>query len=402
MPTYQYEAADASGRTEKGRLHAESERHARQTLRARGLLALGVREAGIQRAGAGLRFGPRLSDAELGWLTRQIASLLLAHLSLEGALTATLDQAENRHTQQLLASVLADVRAGHRLGQALAAHPRDFPEVYRALVDAGEEAGDIAQIMVRLAGYIESRGSLRGKVLNAFIYPAIVSVVSIGIVVFMLSYVVPQVVGAFTRTAQQLPLLTRIMLAGSDFVRAWGLPAAAGLAGLFALWRLRLRAPAARLAWHARKLRLPLFGRYTLGVDVARFAATLAILTDSGVPLLAALEAAERTLANDRLRAAVRDATARVREGSPLAQALQTQKVFPSLLIHMVASGERSGELPAMLQHAAQTLSADLERRAMTLTALLEPVMILVMGSVVLLIVLAIMLPIMEINQLVR
>ena len=401
MPTYQYEAADAAGQTEKGRLHAESERHARQSLRSRGLLAISVREAGIQR-GAALRFGPRLSDAELGWLTRQIASLLIAHLSLEAALTATLDQAENRHTQQLLASVLADVRAGHRLGQALAAHPRDFPEVYRALVDAGEEAGDIALVMSRLAGYIESRGALRNKVLNAFIYPVIVSIVSIGIVIFMLSYVVPQVVGAFSRTAQELPFLTRAMLAGSDFVRDWGLPVGLGLALLFILWRWRLRAPAARLAWHARKLRLPLFGRYVLGVDVARFAATLAILSDSGVPLLKALEASERTLNNDKLRAAVHDATVRVREGGQLAQALQTQKIFPSLLIHMVASGESAGELPAMLQHASETLSADLERRAMTLTALLEPVMVLVMGGIVLLIVLSIMLPIIEINQLVR
>jgi len=401
MPTYQYEAADAQGRTERGRLHAESVRHARQSLRARGLLALSVREAGLAR-GAALHFGARLSDAELGWMTRQIATLLLAHLSLEAALAATLEQAEHRPTQQVLASVLADVRAGHRLGQALAAHPRIFPEVYRALVDAGEQAGDIARVMARLADYIESRSHLQNKVLTAFIYPAIVTLVSIGIIVFMLSYVVPQVVGAFSRTAQTLPLLTRAMLAGSDFVQHWGLTTGLALAGLFALWRLRLRQPAARLAWHARKLRLPVLGRYALGVDVARFAATLAILTDSGVPLLTALQAAQRTLANDRLRAAVQDVTERVREGAPLAQTLHAQKIFPALLVHMVASGERSGELPAMLQHAAKTLSADLERRALTLTALLEPIMILVMGGIVLLIVLAIMLPIIEINQLVR
>jgi len=401
MPTYQYEAADAQGRTERGRLHAENARHARQSLRARGLLALSVREAGLAR-GIDLRVGARLSDTELGWMTRQIATLLRAHLSLEAALAATLEQAEHRPTQQVLASVLADVRAGHRLGQALAAHPRIFPEVYRALVDAGEQAGDIARVMTRLADYIESRGHLRNKVLTAFIYPAIVTLVSIAIIVFMLSTVVPQVVGAFSRSAQELPLLTRAMLAGSHFVQHWGMATGLGLAGLFAVWRLHLRQPAARLAWHARKLRLPVLGRYALGVDVARFAATLAILTDSGVPLLAALQAAQRTLANDKLRAAVKDVTERVREGAPLAQTLAAQQVFPALLVHMVASGERSGELPAMLQHAAQTLSADLERRAMTLTALLEPIMILVMGGIVLLIVLAIMLPILEINQLVR
>lgn len=402
MATYHYEAADAGGRTEKGRLSADSARHARETLRARGLLAISVREAGMRSAGGAARLGARLSDAELGWLTRQIASLLMARLSLEAALTATLDQAENRHTQQVLASVLADVRAGHRLGQALAACPRDFPEVYRALVDAGEEAGDIALVMSRLANYIESRGSLRNKVLTAFIYPVIVTVVSIAIVTFMLSYVVPQVVGAFSRTAQQLPLLTRAMLAASGFVQDWSLALTAALVLLFVLWRLRLRKLPARLAWHTRKLHLPVFGRYALGVDAARFAATLAILSESGVPLLRALEAAERTLSNERLRSAVRDATERVRQGGPLAQALHAQKVFPPLLIHMVASGERAGELSTMLQHASDTLSADLERRAMTLTALLEPLMILVMGGIVLLIVLAIMLPIIEINQLVH
>lgn len=402
MPTYQYEAADAAGRTERGRLHADSERHARQTLRARGLLALSIRDAGVRQGAGALRFGPRLADSELGWLTRQLASLLAAHLPLEAALAATLDQAERRHTQQVLVSVLADVRGGHRFGQALAAHPRDFPEVYRALVDAGEEAGDLAEVMSRLADYIESRGELRSKILTAFIYPAIVTLVSIGIVIFLLSYVVPQVVGAFSQSGQELPALTLAMLAASDFVRDWGGVVVLVLAGLFGLWRLHLRQPAARLAWHTRKLRLPLLGRYALGVDVARFAATLAILTGSGVPLLTALEAAGRTLNNERLRAAVRDATARVREGGSLAQALLAQKVFPPLLIHMVGSGESAGELPAMLQRAAQTLSTDLERRAMTLTALLEPLMILVMGAVVLLIVLAVMLPIIEINQLVR
>src|SRR5690606_2221812 len=197
--------------------------------------------------------------------------------------------------------------------------------------------------------------------ISAFIYPIIVTVVSIGIVIFLLSYVVPQVVGAFTQAHQTLPLLTRMMLASSDFAREWGLLTAAGLVGLFAMWRLSLRNPAARLAWHARVLRLPVFGRYAMGVDVARFAATLAILTGSNVPLLTALDASRRTLKNRKLQAAVDEATHRVREGSPLAQALQAQKVFPPLLIHLVGSGERTGELPAMLDRAAGVLSLELE-----------------------------------------
>jgi general secretion pathway protein F len=295
-----------------------------------------------------------------------------------------------------------DVRAGHRLGEALAVHPRDFPEIYQALVDAGEQSGDLAQVLERLADYIESRGALRNKVLTAFIYPIIVTVVSIGIVIFLLSYVVPQVVGAFSQAHQTLPLLTRIMLSASDFARNWGLFTAISLAVLFALWRLRLRNPSARMAWHARALRLPVLGRYMMGVDVARFSATLAILTGSNVPLLAALNAARRTLKNCKLQVAVDEASSRVREGSPLAQALQAQRVFPPLLIHLVDSGERTGELPSMLDRAASVLSIELERRAMTMTAVLEPLMILVMGSIVLVIVLAVMMPIIEINQLVQ
>lgn len=404
MPSYQYEASDASGRIERGLLDADSERGARQALRARGLVALKVKATGQSRGSAqrGSSFGPRISDADLGWLTRQLSSLLAARLPLEAALTATLEQAERRHVAHTLAAVRADVRAGHRLGEALAAHPRDFPDIYRALVDAGEQSGDLAQVMDKLADYIESRGALRSKILTAFIYPIIVTLVSIGIVIFLLSYVVPQVVGAFTQAKQKLPALTEMMLSASGFVREWGGLTALTLAALFVLWRFSLRRPAAKLAWHTRVLKLPVFGRYAMGVDIARFSATLAILTSSNVPLLTALEAAKRTLRNERLRSAVNDATVRVREGAQLSAALQVQKIFPPLLIHLVGSGERTGELPAMLDRAAKTLSSELERRAMTLTALLEPLMILIMGGIVLVIVLAVMMPIIEINQLVQ
>src|SRR5690606_1856838 len=191
----------------------------------------------------------RISDADLGWLTRQLASLLSASLPLEAALRATFEQAERRHVARVLAQVRDDVRAGLRFGQALAAHPRDFPEIYTALVDAGEQSGDLAQVLERLADYIESRSALRNKVLTAFIYPGMVTLVSIGIVIFLLSYVVPQVVGAFSQAHQALPLLTRMMLAASDFARQSGWATLAGMALLFSLWRLHLRKPAARLAW---------------------------------------------------------------------------------------------------------------------------------------------------------
>lgn len=402
MPTYQYEAADASGRLERGLIDADSERNARQLLRARGLHPLELRASQHTRARGALPGGARIRDTELGWLTRQLAGLLAAGLPLEHALSASLEQAERKHVLQVLTSVRADVRAGHRLCDALAAHPRDFPPIYCALVEAGEHSGELPEVMERLADHIESRGALRNKVLTAFIYPAIVTLVAIAVVVFLLSYVVPQVISAFSQTQQTLPLLTRLMLAVSGFIREWGLVTTLICIALFAAWRWTLRLPEARLAWHTRVLRLPIIGRYVLGVNTARYAATLAILVGSGVSLMTALEAAGRTLSNDRLQLAAEAAGRMVREGSSLAAALQSQKIFPPLLIHMIGSGERTGGLPTMLDRAAATLSADMERRALTFTATLEPLITLLMGGIVLVIVLAVMMPIIEINQLIQ
>ena len=402
MPTYQYEASDAAGRLERGLIDAENERNARQLLRARGLLPLSV-ESARKHGATGRRLGAaRIRSTELGWLTRQLAGLLDAGLPLEQALSASLEQAERRHVAQVLTQVRADIRAGHRLCDALASHPRDFPPIYCALVEAGEHSGELPQVMERLAGHIESRGALRSKILTAFIYPAIVTLVAIAVVVFLLSYVVPQVITAFSHTQQTLPLLTRMMLAVSDFIRDWGALTALAVAGLFAAWRWTLRLPEARLAWHTRLLGLPVIGRYVLGLNTARYAATLAILVGSGVSLMTALEAARRTLGNERLRLAAGEAGRMVREGASLATALQSQRAFPPLLIHMIGSGERTGDLPAMLERASATLSAELERRALALTAALEPAMTLLMGGIVLVIVLAVMMPIIEINQLIQ
>ncbi|MEW9678592.1 type II secretion system inner membrane protein GspF [Pseudomonas sp. TE50-2] len=401
MNRYRYEAADAQGHIVKGLLEADSPGAAMAQLRGLGLTALEVEAQAAAGQGAGL-FSARLSDGDLAWATRQLASLLAAGLPLEAALGATLEQAERKHVAQLLAAVRGDVRSGMRLADALAERPRDFPEIYRALVAAGEESGDLAQVMERLADYIEERNTLRGKILTAFIYPGVVGLVSVGIVIFLLSYVVPQVVSAFTQARQDLPGLTLAMLTASDFVREWGVLCFALMAGAFWAWRVYLRAPAARLAWHARILRLPLFGRFVLGLNTARFASTLAILGSAGVPLLRALEAARQTLGNDRLDQCVSEATARVREGAGLASALAVEKVFPPLLIHLIASGEKTGNLPPMLDRAADSLAKDIERRAMGMTALLEPLMIVIMGAVVLLIVMAVLMPIIEINQLVQ
>ncbi|HDS1630560.1 MULTISPECIES: type II secretion system inner membrane protein GspF [Stenotrophomonas] len=399
MALFDYQAANAQGRIEKGQLDADSPRGARQLLRGRGLTPVQVSAARGAGSGWGAR---RLSASELAWATRQLASLLAASLPLEAALTAVIEQAERPHVAQALTAVRADVRAGQRLTVALAARPRDFPPIYRALVGAGEDSGDLARVMERLADYIEERNALQAKVLTAFIYPAAISLVSVAIVIFLLSYVVPQVVTAFVQARQTLPMLTQVMLAASAFVRIWGVWAGLGIAALVVAWRLALRRPELRLRWDAMLLRVPMVGRFVLGVNSARFASTLAILLDAGVPLLRALEAARQTLGNALLARCADDVSARVREGAALGSALKVQKVYPPILVHLVASGEKTGALAPLLDRAAQTISREIERRAMALTALLEPTMILVMGGVVLTIVLAVLMPIMEMNQLVQ
>ncbi|MBA0224266.1 type II secretion system protein GspF [Stenotrophomonas maltophilia] len=399
MVLFDYQAANAQGRIEKGQLDADSPRGARQLLRGRGLTPVQVSAARSAGSGWGAR---RLSASELAWATRQLASLLAASLPLEAALSAVIEQAERPHVAQVLTAVRADVRAGQRLTVALAARPRDFPPIYRALVGAGEDSGDLARVMERLADYIEERNALQAKVLTAFIYPAAISLVSVAIVIFLLSYVVPQVVTAFVQARQTLPMLTQVMLAASAFVRSWGMWVGLGIAALAVAWRLALRKPGLRLRWDAMLLRLPMVGRFVLGVNSARFASTLAILLDAGVPLLRALEAARQTLGNALLARCADDVSARVREGAALGSALKAQKVYPPILVHLVASGEKTGSLAPLLDRAAQTISREIERRAMALTALLEPTMILVMGGVVLTIVLAVLMPIMEMNQLVQ
>lgn len=399
MALFDYQAANAQGRIEKGQVDADSPRGARQLLRGRGLTPVQVSAARSAGSGWAAR---RLSASELAWATRQLASLLAASLPLEGALSAVIEQAERPHVAQALTAVRADVRAGQRLTVALAARPRDFPPIYRALVGAGEDSGDLARVMERLADYIEERNALQAKVLTAFIYPAAISLVSVAIVIFLLSYVVPQVVTAFVQARQTLPMLTQVMLAASAFLRSWGMWVGLGIAALVVAWRLALRKPGLRLRWDAMLLRVPMVGRFVLGVNSARFASTLAILLDAGVPLLRALEAARQTLGNALLARCAHDVSARVREGAALGSALKVQKVYPPILVHLVASGEKTGSLAPLLDRAAQTISREIERRAMALTALLEPTMILVMGGVVLTIVLAVLMPIMEMNQLVQ
>ncbi len=406
MPAFSYEAVDETGLTKKGGVNADSARAARGELRNMGLVPLSVDtiasqidESGSTKSGA---FGNRLSTLEQALFTRQLASLLEAGLPLEQALTALQEQAERTYVRDLVASIRSEVMGGTSLSDALAKHPRDFEDIYRALVTSGEQIGQLAKVLSRLADYIERRNSLVQKVKLAFTYPAIVTVVAFLIVIFLLTYVVPQIVSVFANTKQQLPFLTVVMLAVSDFVRNYGiyvfmLAVAAGYA-----WHRALMNPEVKMRWHTWLLNAPFYGKFERSLNTSRFASTLAITTGSGVPILRALQTSRDTLTNVAMRAQVEEATTRVREGVSLARALSAHKHFPAMLIHMIHSGEMTGELPAMLQRAASAQEQDLERRAMTMAGLLEPALILAMGVVVLLIVLAVLMPIIEINQLVR
>src|SRR5450830_1306034 len=406
MPAFRYEAVDAGGATRKGVVNADSARSARADLRGKGLVPLKVDAiaAQVDASGKSTRrgFGERLSTTELALFTRQLASLLEAGLPLEQAFTALLEQAERPYVRDLIASIRSEVIGGAALSDVLGRHPRDFAEIYRALVASGEQIGQLSRVLSRLADYIERRNALVQKVKLAFTYPAIVPVVAFSIVIFLLTYVVPQIVSVFANTKQKLPFLTIVMLAVSDFVRHYGIVVAIALIGAFAAWRSALKNPDVKMRWHKWLLTAPVYGKFERSLNTARFASTLAITTGSGVPILRALQTSRETLSNVAMREQVEEATASVREGVGLARALAAHKHFPPMLIHMIRAGEVTGELPTMLERASSAQEQDLERRALTIAGLLEPVLILAMGGVVLLIVLAVLMPIIEINQLVR
>jgi len=405
MPAYSYEAVDDSGATQKGVVNADSARAARGDLRNRGLTPLEVTAIASQPGGTGLQreaFGNRLSTVELALFTRQLASLLEAGLPLEQSFSALLEQAERTYVRDLIGAIRSEVMGGSSLADALSHHPRDFNDIYRALVTSGEQIGHLAHILSRLADYIERRNALVQKVRLAFTYPAIVTVVAFLIVIFLLTYVVPQIVSVFANTKQKLPLLTSSMLFISDFVRDWGWAVLLAVIAAAFAWHRALQNAAIKMRWHTWLLTAPLYGKFERSLNTARFASTLAIMTGSGVPILRALQTSRDTLNNVAMRNQVEEAANSVREGVSLARALSAHKHFPPLLIHMIRSGEATGELPSMLERAANTQEQDLERRAMTLAGLLEPALILAMGVVVLLIVLAVLMPIIEINQLVR
>ncbi len=412
MPAYSFEALTADGATRKGIIEADTARSARSMLRAQALVPLAV-----ESVGAGAKGGPQpgasgwntslwskrvFNASALAIWTRQIAGLVSSGLPLERALTALAEESDDQPQRHLVANLRAEVNGGTPFATALAQHPREFSTTYCAVVGAGEHSGNLGLVLERLADDLEQGQELKAQLVGAALYPAIVTLVAIAIVMFLLGYVVPQVAQVFAGSKRALPVLTVIMLGLASFVRNQG-------------WLILLTiisiAVAARLAWTSATFRekfdatwltLPILGKLSRGYNAARFAGTLAMLAGAGVPILKALQAAADTLSNRAMRADALDALVLVREGTPLASALAHKKRFPGLLSMFARLGEQTGQLPVMLERAARQLGTEVQRRAMQLATLLEPLLIVAMGLVVMLIVLAVLLPIIQLNQLAR
>ncbi|MBA4341533.1 MAG: type II secretion system protein GspF [Methylibium sp.] len=404
MPAFKYQALSADGRNTSGLLEADNARAARAQLRAASLVPLQVTPVAQQaQDNAAGRWSRRVfSSTTLSVWTRQLAGLVGSGLPIERALSALADESEDQRVAELLAQLKAEVNAGSPFARALATAPREFDEVYRAVVAAGEQSGALGVVLEKLADDLEERQELRAKLIGAMAYPGIVSLIAVVIVIFLVTYVVPQIATVFTGSKRALPFLTVAMLALSDFVRSWGWVLLGGLvAGGFSFgWAMRREA--FRLRFDAAFLTLPLLGRLARGYNAARFAATLAMLAGAGVPILKALQAAAETLSNRAMRADALDALVQVREGAPLGSALAGKKRFPGILAMFARLGEQTGALPEMLARAARQLGTEVQRRSMAVATLLEPLLIVAMGAVVMLIVLAVLMPIIQLNTWVK
>ena len=403
MGAFEYTAVDPRGKEKKGVIEGDTAKRVRQQLRERDLLPLTVTEVAEREASRQQSFTVRrtLGAADLALITRQVATLVHSSLPIEEALTAVGEQTDKPRTKSIIMGVRAKVMEGHSLADGLADFPKAFPEIYRATVAAGEQSGHLDAVLERLADYTEGRQELRQKIMNAMIYPIVLTVLAVGIVSLMLVYVVPKVVGVFANTGQELPALTSGLIALSDFLRDYGLATAAGLALASWLTSRWLKNPGPRRQRDLLLLRLPIVGRIVRGFNTARFTRTLSILTGSGVPVLESLQIASEVLTNLPMRDGVQEAAARIREGAPIGKSLGESGHFPPLIIHLISSGEASGELDMMLDRAAQNQEREIDGLIAALLGILEPALIIGMGAIVLTIVLAILLPIFELNQLV-
>tara|TARA_R110001592_G_scaffold1001_2_gene5914 strand:- start:25336 stop:26547 length:1212 start_codon:yes stop_codon:yes gene_type:complete len=402
MAAFEYKALDLKGKQKKGVMEADSARQVRQQLREKGFAPLSVEQTSEKQSSSSpFSAKRRLSVKELALLTRQIATLIQSGIPIEETLSAVASQSEKTNVRSMLLAVRAKVLEGYTLADSLGEFPAAFPNLYRSTVAAGEHAGHLDLVLNRLADYTEARQQARQKIQLAAIYPVILAFVALSIVVFLLTYVVPDIIEVFVNNGQELPPLTQGLLAVSDFLAKWGLAIFVLLVLGGIAFKASLKKDKFRFAFHKRLLYMPFIKKISRGSNTSQFASTLSILNSSGVPLVDAMRIAAEVLSNDCLKASLVEAAVKVSEGGNLHHSLEQTGYFPPMMIHMIASGESSGELDQMLERTARHQESDLQGLIETIVGLFEPLMLLFMGGVVLIIVLAIMLPILNMSNLV-
>lgn len=404
MAAFEYQAINGKGQTIKGTIESDTIKTARQQLKSGDLTLLAINEVNKneQNAKGVVRFGQRIGMRQLAHITRQMAALLSSGLAIDEALGITAKQLDSNRARRILLGIRSRILEGQSLAQALSAFPSTFPPLYRATVEAGESSGKLDQVLHRLAEYLSDKGQLQSKLQMALIYPVMLTVVSLLVVIGLLAYVVPEITSVFDKLGQELPDITKGLIACSDFFKNYGLILILVIVAAFFLFQTLLRNPKIRMRYHHVLLGMPFIARFAKGMNTARFTRTLAILTNSGVELLQALKISSQVLTNTAMQKAVENAALKVREGLSLHKALEASALFPPVTIHLIASGEASGQLPKMLASAADDQERDIQALTEMTLGLFEPALILTMGLVVLIIVLAILLPIFEMNQLVH
>jgi general secretion pathway protein F len=404
VPAFEYQALDARGKSSKGVLEADNARHARALLREQKLTPVSVALASQQEkllASGKQWFKRSISASELALITRQLATLVEAALPIESALLAVAEQCDKPRLKNMMMTVRSKVVEGYSLAEGLAEFPYVFDHLFRSMVAAGEKSGHLDQVLNRLADYTEQRQHMRSQILQALLYPIILTCFAVLVISILLAAVVPKIVGQFEHMGQSLPGSTLFLIAASDFLRAYGIVVLIGLMLATVLFKRALRKPAVRFRWDALVLKNRILGKVTKGLNTARFARTLSILNASAVPLLEAMRISADVLSNSFMKQAVTDATARVREGTSLRNALEQTKLFPPMMLHMIASGEKSGQLDSMLERAANTQDREFETLVTVSLKVFEPVLVAVMAGMVLFIVMAILQPILALNNMV-
>lgn len=404
MAAFEYKALDARGRQKKGVLEGDTARQVRQQLREQGLIPLEVaqsHEREKKKASGGFHLRRGISTTELSLITRQLATLVQAAMPLEECLKAVAEQSEKPRLKNMLLAVRSRVVEGYTLSDSMAEYPHIFDQLFRAMVAAGEKSGHLDTVLNRLADYTENRQHMRSKLQQAMIYPTMLTMVAVAVVSFLLATVVPKIVDQFVQMGQELPTVTEVLLAASDFVQNWGLAVVIGLVCLFALLKAALRRPDFRLKWDRWVMHLPVIGKVARGLNTSRFARTLSICTSSAIPLLEGMKVASDVMTNTWVNQQVREAADKVREGSSLRVSLEQTRLFPPMMLHMIASGERSGELEQMLTRAADNQDRDFESLVNMALGIFEPLLIVAMAGIVMFIVIATLMPIIALNNMV-